>query len=107
MLFNDRKYGLVNEKTMINASIITKLLGLSDNSLYVNFKFGGTPEMQYKDYRFKAYLIGAGFSLQLVDSVDFIIGSWRGIARPAPSPSLRSSRKSKDGCRLSGALCPS
>ena len=64
----------------VNLSIISKLIGLSDNSIYANVKFGGTPEIQQGDYYYKGFLFGAGLSVQLIDSVDFLVGSWRGIA---------------------------
>ena len=66
----------------VNLTLIKALLGFDpDNALYVNIKYGKlkTPN-EISGAKIDNYFIGVGLSYQLFPSLDFIVGSWRGIA---------------------------
>ncbi|HOF33536.1 MAG TPA: hypothetical protein PLV94_05700 [Spirochaetota bacterium] len=66
----------------VNITLIKALLGFDpDNALYANIKYGKlkttTPIAGAK---IDNYFFGIGLSYQLIPSLDFVVGSWRGIA---------------------------
>ena len=66
----------------INLTLIKKILGFDgDNAVYANIKYGYlNTDRELMGCSINSYFYGIGLSYQLIGSVDFIMGSWRGIA---------------------------